>query len=133
MAASTVRSPRTRAKRAEYESFFTEKDEVTHYPIVALSSLTRLRENGKFVEQTGWHFSISAIFVNYKTVLSFSKDGKMMWTKPEPYFSAYRDIEKRSQMCEVECAPQRYGRGDELSAHNAQQFKKNKLTFELFP
>lgn len=38
----------------------------------------------------------------------------MMWTKPEPYFSAYRDIEKKSQMCEVECVRSDMGRGDEL-------------------
>lgn len=98
---------------SEYESFFTEKDEVTHYPIVALSSLTRLRENGKFVDKWMGLFH-ERDFVNYKTVLSFSKDGKMMWTKPEPYFSAYRDIEKRSQMCEVECVRSDMGRGDEL-------------------
>ena len=98
---------------SEYESFFTEKDEVTHYPIVALSSLTRLRENGKFVDKWMGLFH-ERDFVNYKTVLSFSKDGKMMWTKPEPYFSAYRDIEKKSQMCEVECVRSDMGRGDEL-------------------
>ncbi|MFR0973526.1 MAG: hypothetical protein ACLSE9_03620 [Acutalibacteraceae bacterium] len=80
---------------------------------MALSSLTRLRENGKFVDKWMGLFH-ERDFVNYKTVLSFSKDGKMMWTKPEPYFSAYRDIEKKSQMCEVECVRSDMGRGDEL-------------------
>lgn len=81
--------------------------------IVAMSSLTRLKENGVFVDKWMGLFHDNR-FVNYKTVLSFDSNGKMNWTKPEPYFSLYRKTEKRSNMCEVECIRSCSGKGDEL-------------------
>lgn len=53
-------------------------------------------------------------FYNYKTILTFDSEGNMHWSAPEKYFSAYRDIEKSSQMCEVEVIRSEGGQGDRL-------------------
>ncbi len=94
---------------SEFELFF----EGEIYPIVAMSSLTKMKENGKFIDRWMGLFH-DKNFVNYKTFLTFSDSGKMQWSKPVPYFSAYREIEKKSQMCEVECVRSDCGKGDEL-------------------
>ncbi|MBQ4604978.1 MAG: exo-alpha-sialidase, partial [Clostridia bacterium] len=52
-------------------------------------------------------------FINYKTILSF-ENGKAIWSKPEPYFSKHREIEKKANMCEVEVVRSNEGKGDEL-------------------
>lgn len=108
---------------SEYESFYTAEDTDTFYTIVAMSSLTRLKENGKFVDKWMGLFH-ERNFVNYKTILSFTDDGKMQWTKPEPYFSQYRKIEKSSRMCEVECVRSDSGNGDELMLITRSNSKK---------
>lgn len=97
---------------SEFELCFGKKDGFNCLPIVALASLTRLKENGKFVDKWMGFFHNSD-FVNYKTVLSF-ENGKPKWSIPVPYFSEYRDIEKESNMCEVEVIRSDYGKGDEL-------------------
>ena len=81
-------------------------------PIVSMASLTRLKENGVFVDK--WMaFFHDPDFINYKTILSFV-DGKPVWSKPEPYFSQHRAIEKKANMCEVEVVRSDCGKGDEL-------------------
>lgn len=107
----------------EYESFYTKKDENTYYSIVAMSSLTRLKENGKFVDKWMGLFH-ERNFVNYKTILSFDDNGKMYWTKPVPYFAAFRAMEKKSNMCEVECVRSDRGLGDELMIITRSNSKK---------
>lgn len=97
---------------SEFETVFSKKQGYKVIPIVAMASLTRLKENGKFVDK--WMaFFHNPQFVNFKTILSF-KDGKAVWSDPEPYFSAYRSIEKKAKMCEVEVVRSDEGRGDEL-------------------
>lgn len=97
---------------SEFELVFSKEDEFTVIPTVAMASLTRLKENGKFVDK--WMaFFHNADFINYKTILSFI-DGKPVWSKPEPYFAAYRSIEKEVNMCEVEVIRSEKGFGDEL-------------------
>ena len=96
----------------EFELCFGKKDEVTVIPIVAMASLTRLKENGKFVDK--WMaFFHDRRFINYKTILSF-ENGKPVWSKPEPYFAKHRSIEKKANMCEVEVVRSDCGKGDEL-------------------
>lgn len=63
-------------------------------------------------------------FINYKTILTFDDAGKMHWSKPEPYFSAYRGMEKHSNMCEVECVRSDGGKGDELMLITRSNTKK---------
>ncbi|MBQ4243530.1 MAG: exo-alpha-sialidase [Clostridia bacterium] len=81
--------------------------------VVAMASLTRLKEDGKFIDKWMALFHTDPGFVNYKTVLSF-ENGRPVWSEPEPYFQQYRDIEFASGMCEVECVRSDGGRGDEL-------------------
>lgn len=118
----------------EYESFYTKKDADTYYTIVAMSSLTRLKENGQFVDKWMGLFHEDypgRHFVNYKTILTFDEQGNMHWSKPTPYFSAYRGIEKGSRMCEVECVRSDGGTGDELMLITRSNSKKinSLLTF----
>ncbi len=108
---------------SEYESFYAKGDEKTFYPIVSMSSLTRLKENGVFVDKWMGLFH-DRKFVNYKTVLSFDEKGKMHWSEPVPYFSAYRKSEKKSNMCEVECVRSNGGKGDELMLITRSNSKK---------
>ncbi len=96
----------------EFERCFLMKDGYNYVTIVAMASLTRLKENGKFVDKWMGFFH-DPQFVNYKTILSF-EDGKPVWSVPEPYFSAYREIEKQVNMCEVEVVRSDCGKGDEL-------------------
>lgn len=97
---------------SEFELVFSKNDRLTVIPIVAMASLTRLKENGRFVDKWMGFFH-DASFVNYKTILSFV-DGKPVWSDPEPYFSKYRSIEKKANMCEVEVIRSDKGQGDEL-------------------
>ncbi len=91
--------------------------------IVAMASLTRLKENGEFVDKWMALFH-DRKFHNYKTILSFDKDGKMQWSEPEKYFSNYRKIEKGSNMCEVECVRSDGGTGDEICLLTRSNTKK---------
>ena len=97
---------------SEFELCFAKKDGFKIIPIVSMASLTRLKENGVFVDK--WMaFFHNPDFVNFKTILSFV-DGKPVWSKPEPYFSQHRAIEKKANMCEVEVVRSDCGKGDEL-------------------
>ena len=78
-----------------------------------MSSLTRLKKDGKFIDKWMGLFH-DKHFVNYKTFLTFDDNGKMNWTKPVPYFSAHRKIGRKSQMCEVERVRSDAGNGDAL-------------------
>ncbi len=97
---------------SEFKSVYTKKEGYNFTTIVAMASLTRLKENGKFVDK--WMaFFHDPNFVNYKTVLSF-ENGDAVWSEPKPYFSAYREFEKKSNMCEVEVIRSDRGQGDVL-------------------
>lgn len=96
----------------EFELCFSKKQGYNLIPIVAMASLTRLKENGEFVDKWMAFFHDSK-FINYKTILSF-ENGKAVWSDPEPYFSEYRTIEKKSNMCEVEVVRSDCGKGDML-------------------
>lgn len=97
----------------EFETFYNVNSEHPVIPIVAMASLTQLKENGAFVDKWMGFFHDSD-FYNYKTILTFDDDGNPQWSVPEKYFSEYRDIEEKSNMCEVECIRSEQGTGDEL-------------------
>lgn len=107
----------------EFKRFYGNDSKNSVVPIVAMSSLTRLKENGKFVDKWMGLFH-DADFFNYKTILTFDKDGAPQWSKPEKYFAAYRDIEKSSNMCEVEVIRSNKGMGDELCLITRSNSKK---------
>lgn len=97
---------------SELQSFYTKAEGYDYTTIVALASLTRLKENGEFVDKWMGLFH-DPDFYNYKTILSF-ENGKMTWSKPEKYLSEYHDIELEANICEVECVRSDGGKGDEL-------------------
>ncbi len=97
---------------SDFELFHSKADGFMSNTIVVFASLTRLKENGKFVDKWMGLFHDDE-FVNYKTILTF-ENGKMKWTFPEPYLSKYRALEKSANICEVECIRSDSGRGDEL-------------------
>ncbi len=107
----------------EFELFYPKDTDGGVIPIVAMSSLTQLKENGKFVDKWMGLFH-DADFYNYKTILTFDENGKMNWSKPEKYFSAYRDIEKETNMCEVEVIRSDDGLGNELCLISRSNSKK---------
>lgn len=109
---------------SQFELFYPKDVDGGVIPIVAMSSLTQLKENGEFVDKWMGLFH-DAEFYNYKTILTFDKDGNMCWSKPEKYFSTYRDIEKETNMCEVEVIRSEKGLGDELCLITRSNTKKH--------
>lgn len=97
----------------EFQTFYDKTSDTPVVPIVAMASLTRLKENGKFVDKWMGLFH-DADFYNYKTILTIDEAGNPHWSKPEKYFSAHREIEKKANMCEVEVIRSNGGTGDEL-------------------
>lgn len=97
----------------EFELVYSKDEGYNFITIVAMASLTRLKENGEFVDKWMGFFH-DRKFINYKTILSFDENGKPHWSKPEPYFSEHRKIEKATNMCEVEVVRSDCGKGDEL-------------------
>ena len=108
---------------SEFQRFFSFEDEFSIVPIVSMASLTRLKENGEFVDKWMGFFH-DKDFYNYKTVLSFDEKGNMKWSTPEKYLAAHRDTEKSAQMCEIEVIRSQCGRGDELCLLARSQSKK---------
>ena len=107
----------------EFQRFYDLKSENPVVPIVAMASLTRLKENGEFVDKWMGLFH-DADFYNYKTILTFDEDGNMNWSVPEKYFAEHREIEKKSNMCEVEVIRSEGGTGDELCLITRSNSKK---------
>ncbi len=107
----------------EFETFYDVNSDYPVIPIVAMASLTQLKENGKFVDKWMGFFHDSD-FYNYKTILTFDEDGNPQWSKPEKYFAQYREIEQSSNMCEVEVIRSEQGQGDELCLISRSNTKK---------
>ena len=97
----------------EFKRFWDNDSEKPLIPIVAMASLTRLKENGEFVDKWMGIFHDHR-FINYKTILTFDENGDYSWSKPEPYLAEFRDIETYAGVCEVECIRSDGGKGDEL-------------------
>lgn len=97
----------------EFERFYDSTTDTPVVPIVAMASLTQLKENGVFADKWMGLFH-DADFYNYQSILTFDEDGNPQWSPPEKYFSVYRDIEAKAKMCEVEVIRSEGGKGDEL-------------------
>ena len=108
---------------SEFKRFFSFEDDFSVVPIVAMASLTRLKENGKFADKWMGFFHDSK-FYNYKSILTFDKEGNAQWSKPEKYLAAHRKIEKKAKMCEIEVIRSQEGKGDELCLIARSQSKK---------
>lgn len=107
----------------EFETFYDKNSDNKVIPIVAMASLTQLKENGQFVDKWMGFFH-DRNFYNYKSILTFDENGKPQWSAPEKYFSAYRSVEKGSNMCEVEVIRSEEGQGDELCLITRSNSKK---------
>lgn len=107
----------------EFKRFYGNESDTPVVPIVAMASLTRLKENGKFTDKWMGFFHDSD-FYNYKTILTFDENGNMQWSTPEKYLAPHRDIEKSAQMCEIEVIRSDKGQGDELCLIARSQSKK---------
>ena len=108
---------------SEFKRFYGNDSEYPVVPIVAMASLTRLKENGEFTDKWMGFFHDSD-FYNYKTILTFDQEGNMQWSTPEKYLAPHRDIEKKAQMCEIEVIRSDKGQGDELCLIARSQSKK---------
>ncbi len=103
----------------EFQNFYgldanNKKGENFVAPIVAMASLTQLKdENGNWTNSWMGFFHDDYAY-NYKSILTLDKNGKMNWSAPEKYFSEHRSIEKKAFMCEVEVIRSDGGEGDEL-------------------
>ncbi|MCQ2462895.1 MAG: glycoside hydrolase [Clostridia bacterium] len=108
---------------SEFKLFYSKNDRYICIPIVAMASLTRLKENGVFVDKWMGLFHDS-VFHNYKTILTLDANDVPHWSKPVRYFRKYRRIEKKSNMCEVECVRSDKGQGNELCLITRSNSKK---------
>ena len=108
---------------SEFKRFYDLESDTAVVPIVAMASLTRLKENGEFTDKWMGVFH-DADFYNYKTILTFDGNGNMQWSKPEKFLAEHRDTEKNAQMCEIEIIRSDKGEGDELCLISRSQSKK---------
>ena len=108
--------------------------------LVAMSSLTRLKDPTTHEWKNEWMGLFhDREFHCYKTILSFSEPqedntyptynvcGRQMvmnWSEPEKYMQQYREIEKKAQMCEVECIRSECSNGNKLAIIARSQRKK---------
>ncbi len=97
----------------EFKRVWDKNSEMPLIPIVAMASLTRLKENGEFVDKWMGIFHDNR-FINYKSILTFDENGEYRWSKPVPYLKKYRSYETYAGICEVECIRSEGGNGDEL-------------------
>lgn len=98
----------------EFQQFWGKKEKGgVSNTIVAMASLTQLKENGRFVDKWMGLFHDNA-FHNYKTILTFDGEGNPHWSQPVRYFEQYRDVERLTGMCEVEVIRSENSTGDQL-------------------
>ncbi len=69
--------------------------------VVAMASLVQMKENGEYIDKWMGVYHDGNTFVNYKTYLTFDKEGNQQWSMPEPYLSEWRETESSHQICEV--------------------------------
>ncbi len=108
---------------SEFEKFYGKDSACKLSPIVAMSSLTRLKENGKFVDKWMGLFH-DYNFCCYKTLLTFDDKGRMHWSKPQQFLKNSIDekgrkidqcfVAKKAKICEIEVVRSDNGFGDKL-------------------
>ncbi len=108
----------------EFKRVWDKESEKPLIPIVAMASLTQLKENGEFVDKWMGIFH-DRRFVNYKSILTFDENGDYHWSKPVAYLKEHRKYETYAGICEVECIRSEGGKGDELCLLARSQKKRN--------
>lgn len=69
--------------------------------IVAMSSLTQLKENGEYVDKWMGTFH-DYDFYNYTSILTFDENGDPQWSQPKKFLYEQRDTEQKANICEIE-------------------------------
>ncbi len=69
--------------------------------IVAMSSLTQLKENGEFIDKWMGTFH-DHNFDNYRTYLTFDGNGRAQWSEPELLLGEWNSVGQKENMCEIE-------------------------------
>ena len=70
--------------------------------IVAMSSLTRLRdEDGNLIDKWMGTFH-DYDFYNYVSYLTFDEDGNAVWSAPKKFLHSQRNAEQAANLCEIE-------------------------------
>ncbi len=107
---------------SEFRKFYGINSSHKVNAIVAMSSLTRLKENGRFVDKWMGLFHDDG-FRCYKTVLTFDDSGNMQWSDPEELLknsavngksADQRFFAKMAKLCEMEVIRSDGGSGDVL-------------------
>lgn len=98
---------------SEFKLFYDKNSDYPTIPVVSMASLTRLKENGKFVDKWMALFHNSK-FENFMTILTFDEKGDYHWSEPRKYLKKYRKYEKYAGICEVEAVRSDKGEGDEI-------------------
>lgn len=111
---------------SEFELLYDKTDKQNGLPdtVVAMASVTRLKENGVFADKWMCFFH-DRRFHNYKTILTFDAQGHAHFSVPERYFSSFRAYEKQTHMCEVEVVRSANGEGDQLCLIARSNSKRN--------
>ncbi len=107
----------------EFQKFYGKDSDFPLSPIVAMSTLVKLKENGEWTDKWMGLFHDNK-FRLYKTILTFDENGNPSWSQPEEYLknSVTSDgkttdqsfIAKMAKLCEVECVRSNNGEGNEL-------------------
>ena len=69
--------------------------------IVSMSSLTQLKENGKYVDKWMGTFH-DYDFYNYTSILTFDDKGNPQWSQPKKFLHEQRAFEDKADLCEIE-------------------------------
>ncbi|KAB5608173.1 glycoside hydrolase domain-containing protein [Bifidobacterium jacchi] len=86
----------------EYKHWYTNHANGTpNKAIVGMASLVQLKDkDGNYIDKwLGVYHDYD--YVNWKTYLTFDKDGNEQWSEPVKYLEQYRSIELGYQMCEI--------------------------------
>ena len=92
---------------SEFENFYgqawanTNSGKSAFDCIVAMSSLTQIKENGVYIDKWMGTFH-DHNFDNYRTYLTFDDQGKANWSEPELLLGEWNETGRENQMCELE-------------------------------
>ena len=87
---------------ASLPNFDTDGSVLPYDVIVAMSSLTRLKdENGNYLDKWMGTFH-DYDFFNYTSILSFDENGTPIWSAPRKFLYDQRETELASNLCELE-------------------------------
>ena len=87
----------------EYKHWYSTFNDGRENPVVVgMASLIQLKdEKGNDIPKWMGVYHEQGGFVNYKTYLTFDKDGNEHWSEPVSYLTEHRAIEAKYKMCEI--------------------------------